>query len=367
MKGIKYDKGSLYLLDQTLLPVKRRCIEYRTYQEVAAAIREMKVRGAPAIGVAAAYGLVLASCQFEGKNRGDMDLFLAKARQTLAATRPTAVNLFWALDRMAALWENHQELSVAELRELLEKEARLIEKEDLERNRELGRFGRELVPQKANILTHCNAGALATAGYGTALGIIRSAKEQGKDIHVYVDETRPLLQGARLTAWELLEDKIEVTLITDSMAGYVMQQGKIDLVIVGADRIAANGDVANKIGTYTVAVLAEKHHIPFYVAAPVSTIDLTLKSGEGIPIEERDHDEVRRWKKFQLAPEKVKVYNPAFDITPAALVAAVLTDCGIARPPYEESLHRLVQIDRERREKDGQTLDKKSYGGSPAR
>jgi len=337
-KALKYEDSILILLDQTLLPAVKRTIVCRTYEETADAIKTMKVRGAPAIGVAAAYGLVLASRQYEGDNRKELVSLLKKAREILAATRPTAVNLFWALQRMEEVWENNPAFTAAQLREMLEKEAAAIDEEDLTRNKKIGLIGNALIPAKASVLTHCNAGALATAGYGTALGVIRAAHENGKKIQVYADETRPLLQGARLTAWELLEEHIPVTLVTDSMAGYLMQQGKIDLVMVGADRITARGDVANKIGTYSLAVLASYHQVPFYVAAPLSTIDLAIQSGQEIPIEKRDHDEIRKWGHIQLAPQDVNVYNPAFDITPAQLVTAIITDGGIARLPYESSI-----------------------------
>lgn len=342
MKTLEYMNGCLYLLDQTALPGKKLVLTCNTCDQTAQAIKNMNIRGAPAIGVAAAYGLVLAANEYKGSDRKKMDEFLNEAKTKLSCTRPTAVNLFWALRKMAHVWEAYPELSPEELRKLLEKEAHKIARADLESNKKMGLYGRELIPLDANILTHCNAGALATSGYGTALGLIRAASEQGKKIHVYADETRPLLQGARLTAWELLEDNIPVTLITDSTAGYLMQQGRIDLVIVGADRIAVNGDTANKIGTYSVAVLAHEHKIPFYVAAPFSTIDMSVVSGRDIIIEERDHDEIRRWGNMQLAPDNVNVYNPAFDITPARYITAIVTDRGIAEPPYSQSIQKLA-------------------------
>ncbi|MDX9873148.1 MAG: S-methyl-5-thioribose-1-phosphate isomerase [Clostridia bacterium] len=339
MKTLEYKDGCLYLLDQTALPSETRIIPCRTYQETARAIRKMIVRGAPAIGVAAAYGLALAA-RSAGNDGCRLIALLCQAKEELARTRPTAVNLFWALERMSRLWAAHP-LPACELAALLEEEAHRIAAEDLACNKELGSLGCELIPDGANILTHCNAGALATSGYGTALGVIRAAHEGGKSIQVFADETRPLLQGARLTAWELLQDNIPVTLITDSMAGYLMQQGRIDLVIVGADRIAANGDTANKIGTYSLAVLAQYHHIPFYVAAPSSTVDLTVPSGGGIPIEERDPDEIRRLGGVQLAPETVRVYNPAFDITPHELITAIITERAIVYPSYQDNLPAL--------------------------
>lgn len=343
MKTIEYLDGCLYLLDQTALPVEKRIITCSTCNDTAHAIKKMIVRGAPAIGVAAAYGLVLAANEYKGSERKELDEILNNAKSCLASTRPTAVNLFWALQRMARLWEESPDLSIEELRRLLDNEANIIYRNDLESNQKIGLFGCDLIPHNACILTHCNAGVLATAGFGTALGIIRAAHEQGKNIHVFADETRPLLQGARLTVWELLEDNIPVTLITDSTAGYLMQQEKIDLVIVGADRIAANGDTANKIGTYSVAVLAREHNIPFYVAAPFSTIDSIVGSGQDIKIEERDHDEIRRWGNIQLAPENVQVYNPAFDITPARFISAIITDRGIARPSFLDSIKKLSE------------------------
>lgn len=341
MKAIRWNDKKLEILDQTLLPNEKISMIAHTYQEVAEAIINMKVRGAPAIGVSAAYGMVLAAQAFQGQDRERFISNLEGARRELAATRPTAVNLFWALDRMKEIWTDNPESSVDELIVLLEREARNIDYDDLERNKRLGNHGCELVPQDAVILTHCNAGALATSGYGTALGVIRSAQEKGRNIHVYADETRPLLQGSRLTVWELMEDGIPVTLITDNMAAYLMQQKKIDMVIVGADRIASNGDVANKIGTYGVAVLANYHGIPFYVAAPISTIDMTIESGNDIPIEERNQDEVRRVGGILVAPKDAAVYNPAFDVTPAKLISAIITEEGIIRPPYRNSLGLL--------------------------
>jgi len=337
-------KGSaLELLDQTKLPGQKLFLNLEKYEQVAQAIKQMQVRGAPAIGIAAAYGLVLAAKSAPGHDSQAFKDYLLHARNVLAATRPTAVNLFWALERMMKVVQDHHDAEPGELIYLLEKEALAIEREDLEGNKRMGLYGRELVPDGANILTHCNAGALAVSGYGTALGVIRAAHEQGKNIHVYADETRPLFQGARLTAWELMEDGIPVTLITDNMAGYLMKQGKIDLIVVGADRITSNGDVANKIGTYSLAVLAHYHRIPFYIAAPRSTIDLSLKSGDEIPIEEREHDEVRRIGDVLISPGEVKVYNPAFDVTTAKLITAIITDAGVIRPPYEPALRRICE------------------------
>lgn len=309
----------LSLLDQRLLPREEAWIDCRTASEVADAIRTMVVRGAPAIGVAAAYGMAMAA-----RNGEDLE----EAARVLKAARPTAVNLAWAVDRMLRLG-----CRVAD--------AEAIHREDVEANMRMGRFGADLLGPHTTVLTHCNAGALATAGYGTALGVIRAAIEGGKHVAVFADETRPYLQGARLTAWELQRDGIDVTLITDNMAGHFFQQGKFDAVIVGADRIAANGDTANKIGTYTVAVLAQAHGVPFYVAAPVSTIDPECPSGEAIPIEERSAEEVVEIAGSRVAPEGVHVRHPAFDVTPARLITAIITERGVLRPPYEEAIRTL--------------------------
>jgi methylthioribose-1-phosphate isomerase len=341
VKALVFRDGKLEILDQSLLPGIKKYHTYEKYEEVAQAIQTMKVRGAPAIGVAAAYGIVLAAASSLAKDKQELVKSLEEARKRLASTRPTAVNLFWALDRMKNIWENCRDLDLPGLKNALLEEARKIDEEDLSLNRKLGQFGNELIPDNAVILTHCNAGALATAGYGTALGVIRAAWESGKNIKVYADETRPLLQGARLTAWELMEDRIPVTLITDSMAAYLMQQDKIGLVIVGADRITARGDVANKIGTYGLAVIAHYHGVPFYVAAPRSTIDMNLDFGHEIPIEERPPEEIRRIGDVLLAPAEVPVYNPAFDVTPAKLVTAIITEAGVVRPPYPPGLKRL--------------------------
>lgn len=316
---LSWRENTLSLLDQRLLPREEKWIECRTASEVAEAIRTMVVRGAPAIGVSAAYGMAMAAL------RGDD---LEDAARELKAARPTAVNLAWAVDLMMAANGD-----VAE--------AERIHREDVEGNMRMGRFGAELLGESATVLTHCNAGALATAGYGTALGVIRAAIEGGKHIAVFADETRPYLQGARLTAWELQRDGIDVTLITDNMSGHFFQQGKFDAVIVGADRIAANGDAANKIGTYTVAVLAHAHGVPFYVAAPVSTIDPACPNGSQIPIEERSAEEVTDILGSRMAPEGIHVRHPAFDVTPARLITAIITERGIMRPPYGEAIRAL--------------------------
>ncbi|HEX6973798.1 MAG TPA: S-methyl-5-thioribose-1-phosphate isomerase [Vicinamibacterales bacterium] len=319
-----WDGDVLSLLDQRLLPQREHWVECRTASEVADAIRTMVVRGAPAIGVAAAYGMALAA------KRGDD---LEHAALVLKAARPTAVNLAWAVDRMRAAGGDAAALV---------REAESIHRADVEANRRMGRFGAELLGDQATVLTHCNAGALATAGYGTALGVIRAAIEAGKRIAVFADETRPYLQGARLTAWELQQDNIAVTLITDNMAGHFFQQGAFDAVIVGADRIAANGDTANKIGTYTVAVLAHTHGVPFYVAAPISTIDPRCPTGAGIPIEERSAEEVVDIFGSRVAPEGINVRHPAFDVTPARLITAIITERGVLRPPFEDSIRKAL-------------------------
>lgn len=333
--------NALELLDQTKLPHTVEYVCCRSYEDVADAIRTMQVRGAPAIGAAAAYGMVLGAMAFEDCSKEAFSAGIKQIAAALAATRPTAVNLFWALNRIQAKAEGNADRDVREIIRAITEEANNIFSEDVEMNRRIGRYGNEVVPPGANILTHCNAGALATAGYGTALGVVRAAHEAGKNIHVYADETRPLLQGARLTAWELMQDNIPVTLITDNMAGYLMRLKKIDLAVVGADRITANGDVANKIGTYTVAVLAKENNVPFYVAAPASTVDLALTTGDDIPIEERAPLEVAEVFGQGVAPKGVRVFNPAFDITPHHLIKGIITDRGIIYPPYDVNLKRI--------------------------
>lgn len=335
MEAIRWKDSALYLLDQTRLPAEERWLAYTDYREVVKAIRTMVVRGAPAIGIAAAYATVLAAQ--ENACKGDFPAAMSRAKETLAASRPTAVNLFWALDRMEKLW-----LSVGPDLPRLEEEARAIHREDVQMNETMGKAGAELVPQGARILTHCNAGALATGGYGTALGIIRAAHAQGKVSMVYADETRPLLQGARLTAYELVRDRIPVNLICDDMAGYLMAQGKIDLVVVGCDRMAANGDFANKIGTYSLAVLAKYHGIPFYTALPSSTIDRSIPNGGHIPVEQRGGEEVTGFAGVQTGPAGVQTWNPAFDVTPHELLTAVITERGVLRPPFDRELAGLV-------------------------
>lgn len=341
MDSIIWDGQQLKLLDQTLLPQRIAYIACDDYQTVAEAIRRLSVRGAPAIGAAAAYGLYVGASKIKATGLDDFQHKLAAIAGELADTRPTAVNLRWALDRMMMRVSTLNQPDIPAMLQTLLDEAQAIFDEDVNSNRQMGAFGQQLVPPGARILTHCNAGALATAGYGTALGVIRAAQAKGKQVSVYADETRPLLQGARLTAWEMVQENIPVTLITDNMAGYLMAQGKVDLVIVGADRITANGDVANKIGTYGVAVLAAHHQVPFYVAAPLSTIDLKLPSGDQIPIEQRDYREVTHLAGQPLAPEGVKVWNPAFDVTPHALVKGIITERGIVFPPYQKNLAEI--------------------------
>src|SRR5499427_5029272 len=338
IKTVEWTSEGVCMLDQRLLPNEEKYLTLRSYEEVADAIKQMAVRGAPAIGVSAAMGLALGASQSVGTSIADLEFDFNFMCKVMEATRPTAVNLFWAVERMRGVIAKAKQEGVRDVEDIkqrLTEEALLIYNEDIEANRAIGMFGGELIPDGATVLTHCNAGALATAGdYGTALGVIRGARDAGKKVAVIADETRPFLQGLRLTAWELAKDDIPVTVITDNMAGHVMKSGKVDAVVVGADRIAANGDTANKIGTYMVAVLAKEHGVPFYVAAPISTLDLTLASGEEIPIEERDAKEVTHIRGQQIAPEGVPVANPAFDVTPNKYIAAIITEKGIARPPY---------------------------------
>jgi methylthioribose-1-phosphate isomerase len=341
---IEWRDDSVVMIDQRKLPASEIYVSCKTAQEVAKAIKTMVIRGAPAIGVAAAMGIALGMRRSKATGTKQFAVEFQKLCDLMAATRPTAVNLFWAIERMKRVFAEAAQggCSVEEIKQRLEAEARRIHDEDVESCRTIGAFGAELVPQEARILTHCNAGALATAGYGTALGVVRAAAERGKKVAVLADETRPFLQGARLTAWELVKDGIDTTVITDSMAASMMRLGQVDLVVVGADRIAANGDVANKIGTYGVAVLAKEHGIPFYVAAPLSTIDLDTTDGSRIPIEERDGREVTHVGPSRLTPEGARIRNPAFDVTPAKYVTAIITERGIARAPFHESLAALV-------------------------
>jgi methylthioribose-1-phosphate isomerase len=340
---IEWTDDAIVMIDQRKLPVQETYVSCRTAADVARAIKTMVIRGAPAIGVAAAMGLALGMRRSKATGTKQLATDFQRTCDLMASTRPTAVNLFWAIERMKQAFADAARAgaSADEIRQALDATARRIHDDDVTSCRAMGAHGATLVPQEARILTHCNAGALATAGYGTALGVIRAAVEQGKQVAVLADETRPVLQGARLTAWELVRDGIDTTVITDNMTASMMRSGQVDLVVVGADRIAANGDVANKIGTYGVAVLAREHGIPFYVAAPLSTVDLGTPDGSRIPIEERNDREVTHVGAVRVTPEGARVRNPAFDVTPARLVSAIVTERGIARPPYETSLADL--------------------------
>ena len=341
VETLRWSEGALEMIDQRILPARFEYLRFTSADAVAEGIRSMVVRGAPAIGCAAAFGVALEALRLQA---GPTDAFasgLEAGFSVLAASRPTAVNLFWALQRMRIVWEGVRDFGPAVVAQALLDEAQRVQAEDVAINRAMGQHGATLVPEGARILTHCNAGALATAGHGTALGVIRSAVEAGKRVEVIADETRPFLQGARLTAWEMVQEQIPVTLIADNMAGHLMSHGEIDLVIVGTDRVAANGDVANKIGTYMVAVLARRHNIPFYVACPLSTIDRALASGAGIPIEERAADEVTGFRDCQWAAAGVRVRNPAFDVTPAELVTALITEKGVVPTPNREKIAAL--------------------------
>ncbi len=342
---IRWDGDAVALLDQRILPTREEYLSCRNAEEVAAAIKDMVVRGAPAIGVTAAMGIALGlklASQSSSKDEKTLRASMDQVCELMRVTRPTAVNLFWAIERMKSRFEELIPEGSARLVEGLEQEAIEILNEDIAINRRMGKHGADLVPDGARILTHCNAGALATAGYGTALGVVRAAVESGKKVEVYADETRPRLQGARLTTWELAKDGIPVTLITDNMVGYLMARKKIDLVVVGSDRIAANGDVANKIGTYSVAVLAREHAIPFYAVAPTSTFDLSIPSGDQIPIEQRNPEEITHIEGVQIAPDGIGVENPAFDVTPNRYVTAIVCENGVARAPFAEVLRRLT-------------------------
>ena len=344
IKTIEWTDEGVRMIDQRKLPTVEEYPLFRTYEDVAEAIRVMVVRGAPAIGVAAAMGIALGVRRSKAETNAQLQADFETIASTMAGTRPTAVNLFWAIERMKRAFSRalQSNSSRAEIERVLIDEARAIYQEDIDNNKRMGKFGAELLPQSGTILTHCNAGALATAGYGTALGVIRAAVESGKRLKVLADETRPFLQGSRLTAWELWKDGIDVRVISDNMSGAFMHQGLVDAVIVGADRIAANGDVANKIGTYTVAVLARQHQIPFYVAAPISTFDLSIPDGSHIPIEQRTPTEVTHVGSTRIVPEGVAVFNPAFDVTPHEFITAIVTEAGVARPPYIESLAKLA-------------------------
>ena len=343
IQTLEWTDQGVRFIDQTKLPTEEIYVNCTTYQQVADVIRNMVVRGAPAIGVSAAMGIALGVKNSKAENVGDLKRDFDQICDVIGKTRPTAVNLFWAIKRMQQKFETLRVRPVEQIRKALIEEAQRMHAEDIAINQAMGKHGAALMPASGGVLTHCNAGALATAGYGTALGVIRAAVEAGKKINVYADETRPFLQGARLTAWELVKDGIPTTVISDNMSGAMMRQGKIGAVIVGADRIAANGDVANKIGTYTVAVLAKEHGIPFYVAAPISTVDLETPDGGKIPIEQRNAAEVTHFAGKLVTPEGISVENPAFDVTPAKYVTAIITERGIARAPYEESLKELAK------------------------
>lgn len=343
VQTLKWIDNHLEMIDQRVLPAEFTYLSYFSAEEVACGIRDMVVRGAPAIGVAAAFGIALEAIKLNANNESDLIIKMNKAFDVLAKSRPTAVNLFWALKRMRKIFDALllEKNNLSFISEKLRIEALMIYEEDIAINKKMGNFGAKLLPNGARVLTHCNAGALATAGHGTALGVIRSAVEEGKSISVIADETRPFLQGARLTAWEMVQENIPITLITDNMAGHFMSLGEIDAVIVGTDRVAANGDVANKIGTYMVAVLAHRHKIPFYVACPISTIDMTIPSGKQIPIEERSSNEVRGFRDYHWAADGVSIKNPAFDVTPAELVTAIITEQGVVFRPNAQKLQKL--------------------------
>lgn len=343
VQTLRWIDNHLEMIDQRVLPAEFTYLSYFSAEEVACGIRDMVVRGAPAIGVAAAFGIALEAIKLNANNESDLIIKMNKAFDVLAKSRPTAVNLFWALKRMRKIFDALllEKNNLSFISEKLRIEALMIYEEDIAINKKMGNFGAKLLPNGARVLTHCNAGALATAGHGTALGVIRSAVEEGKSISVIADETRPFLQGARLTAWEMVQENIPITLITDNMAGHFMSLGEIDAVIVGTDRVAANGDVANKIGTYMVAVLAHRHKIPFYVACPISTIDMTIPSGKQIPIEERSSNEVRGFRDYHWAADGVSIKNPAFDVTPAELVTAIITEQGVVFRPNAQKLQKL--------------------------
>ena len=343
IKTLEWTDAGVRFIDQTKLPTQEVYVTCKTYEEVADAIKTMIVRGAPAIGVAAGMGIALGVRESKAQTVGELGHEFEQICKTIGATRPTAVNLFWAIRRMQDKFAQLRDRSVADIKGEMVAEGVRMHVEDIAANEAMGKYGAVLLPSRGGVLTHCNAGALATAGYGTALGVIRAAVDSGKDLHVFADETRPFLQGSRLTAWELMKDNIPTTVISDNMAGAIMRQGKINAVVVGADRIAANGDVANKIGTYTVAILAKEHQIPFYVAAPTSTVDLETPDGSKIPIEQRASSEVTHMAGRQIAPDGVGVENPAFDVTPHEYVSAIITERGVARAPYTESLRALFR------------------------
>ena len=340
MRTIKWDDGVVKMIDQRRLPQEYVVVEFHDYREVARAIKEMYIRGAPAIGAAAAFGLALGARQSQATNREQLLADLEKAASVLRETRPTATNLFWAIERMLDRARRTEYHEVEKIVNALAAEAQRLASEDVEINKRIGAHGAELIADGDNILTHCNAGSLATVDYGTVLGVVRAAYEQGKRIHVWVDETRPRLQGARLTAWELMREGIPMTLIADNAAGHLMYTGRVDIVLFGADRVAANGDVANKVGSYKLAVLARENGIPCYSVSPISTIDLSLASGDDIPIEERDAREVTHIRDVPIAPEGVPVYNPAFDVTPHRYITGIVTENGVVYPPFEANLRK---------------------------
>lgn len=341
IKTIEFKEDVLFLIDQRKLPINYEIFECRTYEDVYFAIKDMVVRGAPAIGATAAYGVVLAAKEFLDNSKEDFLSNMDKALGRLNQSRPTAVNLMWATDRMRKVIEENKDLLLEDIYTRLKDEADRIFKEDIETNKKIGKIGNQIVGNKATILTHCNTGALATAGFGTALGVVREAFYSGKDIFVYADETRPRLQGGRLTAWELVQEGIPSKLIADSVAATLIRDGKIDLILVGADRIALNGDTANKIGTFMLSVLAKEYDVPFYVVAPTSTIDFSIESGDEIVIEERDAKEVTHIETIRIAPEGIEVYNPAFDVTPHENIRGIITEKGIIRPPFKENIIKL--------------------------
>ncbi len=336
---IKYEDNLILMIDQRKLPLIEEYFQCKNYKDVIFAIKEMIIRGAPAIGVAAAFGISLFVNQINEKDSLLRQFY--DVCEEFANSRPTAVNLFWAIERMKKLFQKVKDRELSDIKEHFYKEAIKIYNEDIETNKKIGYFGEKIIPEVANILTHCNAGALATADFGTALGVIRAAFRNAKKIHVYVDETRPFLQGARLTAWEMVKEGINATLICDNMAGFLMKQGKVDVIVVGADRIAANGDTANKIGTYTLSVLAKENNIPFYIAAPLSTFDLSIKSGNDIPIEERDGSEITDIKGHRIAPHNIATFNPAFDVTPHEYITGIITEKGIISPPNYENIKAI--------------------------
>ena len=342
LRSVEWRDNKLSIIDQNRLPAKLVYIELSSVEEIADAIRTMKVRGAPAIGAVAAAGLVVAAITSCAQTREELKRAVEIAADVIGATRPTAANLFNGADRLLAVLQHSNGAGISDVIDEMSRVAAEYLEDNVRANQRMGRYGQELIPDDANVLTHCNAGGLATVGYGTALGVVRAAVEAGKKVHVYADETRPRLQGARLTVWELMRDQIPVTLIADNMAAVLMRQGKIDCVVTGADRIAANGDAANKIGTYSIAVLARAHGIPMYVAAPMTTVDVSAPSGDAIVIEERSWEEMTEIEGSSIAPKGVQVFNPAFDVTPAELITAIITEKGVLRPPYGESIARAV-------------------------